>query len=77
MAAEKATSEHLWIRSLDACMPFCKVLVAIANNHARQIWVMLAREVDYDAQASRQHPMDRQEQAAWENSFRFIVSAKR
>ena len=41
-ALEKASPEQVWIRSLDARMPFGKVLVAIANKHARQIWAMLA-----------------------------------
>ncbi|MGY3040746.1 transposase [Rhodanobacter sp. TND4EL1] len=46
VATEKATPEQRWIRSLDGRMPFGKVIVAIANKHARQIWAMLARDVD-------------------------------
>ncbi|MGA9912347.1 MAG: IS110 family transposase [Paraburkholderia sp.] len=64
VATEKATPEQLWIRSLDGRMPFGKVIVAIANKHARQIWAMLAHEVDYDPYASLHHPMHRQTQAA-------------
>ena len=68
VATEKATPEQLWIRSLDGRMPFGKVLVAIANKHARQIWVMLAHAVDYDPCACLQHPMHQQTHtahAAW------------
>ncbi|HET9047493.1 MAG TPA: IS110 family transposase [Chiayiivirga sp.] len=57
VTTEKATPEQLWIRSLDGRMPFGKVIVAIANKHARQIWAMLAHDVDYDPHASLQHPM--------------------
>lgn len=64
VATEKATPEQLWIRSLDARLPFGKVLVAIANKHARQIWAILAHEVDYDPNASRHHPMQRHTAAA-------------
>mgnify|MGYP001084985043 CR=1 FL=1 len=41
-------------------LPFGKVLVAIANKHARQIWAMLAHGVDYDSHACLAHPMHRQ-----------------
>jgi transposase len=61
---ERATSEQLWIRSLDGRMPFGKVIVAIANKHARQIWAMLAHDVDYDPCACLNHPMHRQTHAA-------------
>ena len=60
VATEKATPEQLWIRSLDGRMPFGKVIVAIANKHARQIWAMLAHDVDYDPCACLNHPMHRQ-----------------
>ncbi len=60
VATEKATPEQRWIRSLDGRMPFGKVIVAIANKHARQIWAMLAHGVDYDPCACLQHPMHRQ-----------------
>ena len=63
VATEKATPEQLWIRSLDGRMPFGKVIVAIANKHARQIWAMLAYEVDYDPHACLNHPMHTQTQA--------------
>ena len=39
-----------------AC-PFGKLLVAVANKHARQIWAMLARGEAYDAHAWIRHPM--------------------
>jgi len=63
VATEKATPEQLWIRTLDGRMPFGKVIVAIANKHARQIWAMLAHDVDYDPCACLNHPMHRQTQA--------------
>jgi transposase len=54
---EKATPEQRWIRTLEGRMPFGKVIVAIANKHARQIWAMLAHDLDYDPCACLQHPM--------------------
>jgi transposase len=45
-------------------MPFGKVLVAIANKHARQIWAMLAHDVDYDPHACLNDPMHRHTPAA-------------
>ena len=54
---EKANAEQLWIKSLAARLPFGKVLVAIANKHARQLWAMLARGEDYDPEAWLRHPM--------------------
>jgi len=53
----KATPEQLWIRELATRLPFGKVLVAIANKHARQAWAMLARDEDYDPDAWLKHPM--------------------
>ncbi len=41
-------------------MPFGKVIVAISNKHARQIWAMLARDVDYDPHACLNDPMHQQ-----------------
>jgi transposase len=67
VATEKATPGQLWIRTLDGRMPFGKVIVAIANKHARQIWAMLAHDADYDPSACLNHPMHCQshmEQAA-------------
>lgn len=64
VATEKASPEQLWIRTLDRRLPFGKVLVAIANKHARQVWAMLARDVDYDPHACLQHPRHRQASAA-------------
>lgn len=63
VATEKATPEQSWIRSLDGRMPFGKVIVAIANKHARQVWTMLAHEVDYDPHACLQHPLHQQSYA--------------
>lgn len=64
VSVEKATPEQLWIRSLACRMPFGKVIVAIANKHARQIWAMLAHDLDYDPAASLKHPMQRKTAAA-------------
>jgi len=54
---EKATPEQIWIQSLATRLPFGKLLVAIANKHARQLWAMLARGEDYDPNAWLKHPM--------------------
>ena len=54
---ERATPEQLWIRDLASRLPFGKVLVSIANKHARQLWAMLAHNEDYDAHAWLRHPM--------------------
>ena len=56
-SVEKSTSEQIWIRQLACRMCFGKVLVAIANKHARQLWAMLAHEETYDADAWLKHPM--------------------
>lgn len=63
-SGDKATPEQLWIRSLACRMPFGKVITAIANKHARQIWAMLAHDVDYDPHAYLQHPMQQHRKAA-------------
>src|SRR5690554_1117176 len=57
IAADRASPEQIWIRDLASRLPFGKVLVAIANKHARQLWAMLARDEDYDADAWLRHPM--------------------
>lgn len=57
VAWEKATPEQRWIQDLERRLPFGKVLVAIANKHARQLWAMLTRGEDYDAEAWLKHPM--------------------
>ena len=57
VAWEKATPEQRWIQELERRLPFGKVLVAIANKHARQLWAMLTRGEDYDAEAWLKHPM--------------------
>ena len=54
---ERATPEQRWIQDLERRLPFGKVLVAIANKHARQLWAMLARGEDYDSDAWLEHPM--------------------
>lgn len=55
---EQATPEQLWIKALLKRQAlFGKVLVAIANKHARQIWAMLARGEDYDRFAALKHPL--------------------
>ncbi len=72
VATEKATPEQLWIRTLDGRLPFGKVIVAIGKKHARQIWAMLAHDVDYDPHACLNHPMHRQtsmEHAAKQQGF--------
>jgi transposase len=57
VSIEKATPEQIWIRQLACRMCFGKVLVAIANKHARQLWTMLAHEQEYDPDAWLKHPM--------------------
>ena len=57
VAWEKATPEQRWIQDLERRLPFGKVLVALANKHARQVWAMLARGEHYDADAWLKHPM--------------------
>jgi transposase len=57
VSVEKSTPEQIWIRQLACRMPFGKVLVAIANKHARQLWAMLAHEEHYDPDAWLKHPM--------------------
>jgi len=54
---EKRTPEQIWIGQLACRLPFGKVLVAVANKHARQLWAMLAREEAYDPHAWLKHPM--------------------
>jgi transposase len=51
VTAESATAEQVWIKNLAGRLPFGKVLVAIANKHARQLWAMLARGENYDPEA--------------------------
>ena len=57
VSREKATAEQIWIKTLATRLPFGKVLVAIANKHARQLWAMLSRGEDYDPNAWLKHPM--------------------
>ncbi len=57
MTLDKATPEQIWIQQLATRMSFGRVLVAVANKHARQLWAMLARGEAYDAHAWIRHPM--------------------
>ena len=57
VSVAQSTPEQMWIRDLSVRLPFGKVLVAIANKHARQVWAMLARDEDYDSEAWLKHPM--------------------
>jgi transposase len=57
VAWDKATPEQRWIQDIERRLPFGKVLVAIANKHARQLWAMLARGEHYDPEAWLKHPM--------------------
>jgi len=57
VSVEKSTPEQIWIRQLACRVCFGKVLVAIANKHARQLWAMLAHDQTYDADAWLKHPM--------------------
>ena len=57
VTVDKRTAEQVWIGQLACRMPFGKVLVAIANKHARQLWAMLARGEAYDPEAWLKHPM--------------------
>jgi transposase len=57
VAIEKATPEQIWIGQLACRMPFGKLLVAIANKHARHLWAMLAHGADYDPNAAMAHSM--------------------
>lgn len=54
---DHASAEQRWIMTLCARMPFGKVVVAIANKHARQMWALLAYGEDYDPDAWLKHPM--------------------
>lgn len=45
-----------WIVQLHARVGYHKTLAAIANKHARQAWVILARGESDDANAWQQHP---------------------
>lgn len=60
----QSTPEQVWIRSLACRMPFGKVVTAIANKHARQLWAMLAHDVDYDPHAFLHHPLQQRKPTA-------------
>src|SRR3546814_17963533 len=57
VAPDRATPEQPWICELARRLPFGKVLVAIANTHARQLWAMLARDEDSEPHTSQRHPL--------------------
>lgn len=57
ISQDKATPEQLWIQQLASRMSFGRLLVAVANKHARQLWAMLARGEAYDPHAWINHPM--------------------
>ena len=54
---DQASAEQIWIQGLSTRLPFGKVLEAIANKHARQMWAMLTRGEEYDPDAWLSHPM--------------------
>lgn len=64
VAVDRATPEQRWIRELSTRLPFGKLLVAVANKHARQLWAMLARGEDYDPDAALKHPMAQRRRSA-------------
>lgn len=64
VGADKSTPEQAWIRALACRLPFGKVIVAIANKHARQLWAMLALDIDYDPHAFHAHPLQQRHIAA-------------
>jgi len=61
---DQATPEQHWILQLSVRMPFGKLMVAIANKHARQLWAMLARGESYDPHAGVKHPMAQRQRSA-------------
>ena len=58
-APDKATRLQQWMVGLAGRCGYQKALVAIANQHARMIWAMLARDEAYDPQAWQRHPRAR------------------
>src|SRR5690606_3405815 len=54
---ERATPDRLSISDMAGRLTFGKVLVDMANKHARQIWALLARDTDYDTHAWLKHPV--------------------
>lgn len=64
VSVQRATPEHAWIRALACRLPFGKVIVAIANKHAGQLWAMLALDIDHDPCACAAHPLQRRHGAA-------------
>jgi len=58
--AEPARASRLqrWIIELYGRKGYYKTLLAIANKHARILWLMLAKDERYDAEAWQRHPMN-------------------
>jgi transposase len=54
----RASRLQRWIIELYGRKGYYKTLVAIANKHARILWVMLAKDEHYDAAAWQRHPMN-------------------
>lgn len=54
---DRSTPEQVWINQLACRLLFGRLLVAIANKHARQLWAMLAHAEAYDPKAGLKHPM--------------------
>jgi transposase len=52
---QRATRLQHWMLRLYARAGYFRTLVAIANKHARMIWVILAKGEDYDAAAWKRH----------------------
>jgi len=45
------TRQTLWLRNLIVRRGMNRAVVALANKNARRLWVLMARQVDYDAAA--------------------------
>ena len=54
-APERASRLQRWILALYARKGYFKTLVAIANKHARMVWVILAHGERYDPNAWQRH----------------------
>jgi transposase len=54
----RASRLQRWIIELYGRKGYYKTLIAIANKHARILWVMLAKDEHYDASAWQRHPMN-------------------
>ena len=63
-APDKLTRLQQWIVQLYARAGYHKTLVAIANKHARMIWVILAKGEAFDANAWEKYQIGTNEQGA-------------